>query len=126
MLDANFWREKLAPYTVKSNAIGAGQVLLTLTPFVLLWVGYAYCVQISRWFALPFCLLASLFILRFFVLMHDCGHYSLFKSRRANQIVGYLLGVLTGMPQFVWSKNHAHHHNTNGDWVRYGGVFNII
>ncbi len=126
MLDPNFWREKLAPYTVKSNAIGARQVLLTLIPFVLLWCGYAYCVEISRWFVVPFCMVISIFLLRFFVLMHDCGHNSLFKSKRANQIVGFFLGVITGMPQFVWSKNHAYHHNTNGDWVKYGGVFNII
>lgn len=58
--------------------------------------------------------------------MHDCGHGSLFKSKQANQIVGYLFGVITGMPQFVWSKNHTFHHNTNGDWIKYGGVLNII
>jgi len=126
MSELIFWREKLKPFTGKSNAIGARQVLLTFIPFAALWVGYAYCVGISRWLVVPFCLVASLFILRFFVLMHDCGHGSLFASKRANQIVGFLLGVITGMPQFVWSKNHAHHHATNGDWVKYGGVFNII
>ncbi len=127
MFDSNvFWREKLAPYTVKSNFIGARQILLTLVPFAILWAGYAYCIEISRWFVVPFCILVSFFILRFFVLMHDCGHNSLFKSRRANQVVGFLLGVVTGMPQYVWSKNHAYHHATNGDWVKYGGVFNII
>lgn len=126
MLDSNFWRGKLAPYTVKSDAFGALQVLLTLIPFALLWIGYAYSVQISRWFVVPFCLVISLFLLRSFVLMHDCGHGSLFASKRANQIVGFLFGVIGGMPQFVWSKNHAYHHATNGDWVKYGGVFNII
>jgi len=126
MSEAVFWRDKLMPYFDKSDAIGARQVLVTLIPFALLWVGYAYCVEISRWLVIPFCMVISLFILRFFVLMHDCGHGSLFKSKRANHVVGFLLGVVTGMPQFVWSKNHAHHHNTNGDWVKYGGVFNII
>jgi omega-6 fatty acid desaturase (delta-12 desaturase) len=37
-----------------------------------------------------------------------------------------MFGVITGMPQYVWAKNHLYHHNTNGDWVRYGGVFNIL
>lgn len=126
MLDQNFWRDRLLLYVGKSNAIGTRQVLLTIVPFILLWIGYAYCVQVSRFYFIPFSILISLFILRAFVLMHDCGHGSLFESRRANQVVGFLLGVVTGMPQFVWSKNHAHHHNTNGDWVRYGGVFNIL
>jgi len=126
MFEPNFWREKLAPYTRKSNAIGARQVLITLIPFILLWAGYIYCAEISLWFVVPFCMLISLFLLRSFVLMHDCGHGSLFEAKRTNQVVGFLLGVVTGMPQFVWSKNHAYHHNTNGDWVKYGGVFNIL
>ena len=126
MFEPSFWREKLMPYTGKSNSIGALQVLSTLGPLVLLWVGYAYTVEISRWFVVPFAIAITLFILRSFVLMHDCGHGSLFESRRANQIFGFIFGVITGMPQFVWSKNHTYHHNTNGDWVKYGGVFNIL
>lgn len=126
MLEQNFWREKLLPYTGKSDAIATRQVLLTIVPFVLLWIGYAHCVEVSRYFVIPFAGLITLFILRSFVMMHDCGHGSLFKSKRANQIAGFLFGVITGMPQFVWSKNHTYHHNTNGDWVKYGGVFNII
>lgn len=126
MHDASFWREKLRPYTVKSNTAATWQVLNTLIPFALLWVAYAHLVKISLYFAIPFALVISLFLLRFFVLMHDCGHQSLFKSKRVNQLVGFLFGVITGMPQAVWSRNHAYHHNTNGDWVRYGGVFNIL
>ncbi len=126
MLTAVFWRKKLLPYIRKSNVIAARQVLLTFVPFVALWIGYAYFVEISNWWAIAFLIPVTLFILRMFVLMHDCGHGSLFRSRRANQVVGFVLGVFTGMPQYVWSKNHAFHHNTNGDWVKYGGVFNIM
>lgn len=125
MLTSGFWRKKLLPYTKKSNLIATRQVLLTLIPFLLLWAGYVYSVKISYWYAIPFLILVSFFILRMFVLMHDCGHGALFKSRRANHIVGFALGVLTGMPQFVWSKNHDFHHKTNGDWEKYGGVFSI-
>ncbi len=126
MLEPKFWGKKLLPYTGKSNAIGTRQTLLTIIPFILLWVGYAYTIEISRYLVIPFSILLTLFILRSFVMMHDCGHGSLFKSKRANQIAGFIFGVITGMPQFVWSKNHNYHHNTNGDWVKYGGVFNIL
>ncbi len=126
MFETHFWREKIQPYTAKSDAIATRQALLTIIPFMLLWAGYAYCVEFSRLYVIPFAAMITLFILRSFVLMHDCGHGSLFKTRRANHIVGFLFGVITGMPQFVWSKNHTYHHNTNGDWVRYGGVFNIL
>lgn len=126
MHNLSFWHKKLQPYTLKSNSIATRQVLVTIIPFAMLWAAYAYLVEYSKWVVIPFAILISFFILRFFVLMHDCGHGSMFKSRKANDFVGYFLGVLTGMPQFVWSKNHAHHHKTNGDWVKYGGVFNII
>lgn len=126
MLENTSWRQTLAPYTVKSNWIATGQVLVTILPFMAIWAVYANVAHVSRLLVIPFAAVLSLFILRFFVLMHDCGHGSLFKSRQANQFFGYLFGVLDGMPQFVWSKNHTFHHNTNGDWVKYGGVFNII
>lgn len=125
MYTSVFWRKKLQPYIQKSDATATRQILLTLIPFVLLWVAYIHLVKISSWYVIPFAVMVSLFILRMFVLMHDCGHGSLYKSRRGNQIAGFFLGVLTGMPQSVWSKNHAYHHQTNGDWEKYGGVFNI-
>ncbi len=126
MLENTSWRQKFTPYTAKSNWIATWQVLNTLIPFMAIWALYAYVGHHSRMLVIPFAIVLSLFILRFFVLMHDCGHGSLFKSKQANQFFGYLCGVINGMPQFVWSKNHTYHHNTNGDWVKYGGVFNII
>lgn len=126
MYESNFWREKLLPYTNKSNLRGAWQVFTTIAPLVVLWISYAYLSELYLYLILPFSIFISLFILRSFVLMHDCGHGSLFESKIANQIVGFIFGVITGMPQFVWSKNHNYHHNTNGDWVKYGGVFNIL
>ncbi len=126
MFESNFWREKLTIYARRSNAIGLRQVLLTIVPMIMIWVGYALSVDRSRVVIVPFAILNTLFILRSFVLMHDCGHGSLFKSAQANRFAGFLFGVITGMPQFVWSKNHTYHHNTNGDWVRYRGVFNIL
>jgi len=126
MHDPKFWSPKLLPYPRSSNWIATRQVLLTLFSVVALWVAYAFLVSYSLWVAIPFAIVISLFLLRAFVLMHDCGHYSLFRSRRANQAVGFILGVFTGMPQFVWAKNHNYHHKTNGDWDSYGGVFDII
>jgi len=126
MHDQNFWRAKLRPYFAKSNAIASMQIANTLVPFVALWGAYIFWIEHLKVIFIPVAFLISLFILRSFVLMHDCGHGSLFQSRWANSAIGFVLGVITGMPQFVWSKNHTYHHNTNGDWVKYGGVFNIL
>jgi len=126
MLDPQFWHDKILPFTKKSNGIATMQVIVTFIPYALLWFAYSQLIEISYWLVIPFSVVTSLFVLRFFVLMHDCGHGAAFESKSANKIVGFFLGVITGMPQFVWSKNHAYHHSTNGDWVKYGGVFNII
>lgn len=119
------WHESLKPYTAKSNLIALRQILMTFGLFV--GVGYLYVLTlgVSGFLVIPFSVILAFFILRFFVLMHDCGHGVLFSSSRANQAAGYILGVLTGMPQYVWSKHHAYHHKTNGDWSQYRGPLNI-
>lgn len=118
-------RELVAAYARPSDAIGFAQVLTTLVPLGLLWAALGHAGD-SVWAIVGATLLMGLFLLRVFVLMHDCGHNSLFRTGSLNRGFGFLLGVVSGMPQFVWSKNHAHHHATNGDWSRYTGPMSII
>jgi omega-6 fatty acid desaturase (delta-12 desaturase) len=115
----------VAAHARPSDAIGAGQVVSTLVPLALLWaiVGRA---GDSPWVLVGVTAAMSLFLLRVFVLMHDCGHNSLFRTARLNRAVGFVLGVVASMPQYVWSRHHAYHHATNGDWSRYGGPLGVI
>ena len=55
--------------------------------------------------------------------MHECGHGSLFRTQWLNRACGFLLGVVSGMPQFVWSQHHNFHHANNGDWEKYRGLY---
>jgi omega-6 fatty acid desaturase (delta-12 desaturase) len=55
--------------------------------------------------------------------MHECGHGSLFRTPRLNHAFGFLFGVISGMPQFVWSQHHSFHHAHNGNWERYRGPY---
>lgn len=126
MDNKKYWRDLLGPYTIKSNAIAVKQLLVTIIPYFLIWFLYIETLKTSVLFAIPLSILMAFFLLRCFVLMHDCGHGSLFNSVRANKIIGYLLGVITGMPQYVWSKHHAYHHTTNGNWEKYQGPLSII
>lgn len=105
---------------------GFRQVVLTLLPLGLLWVAAAWAATVSWWLILPVVAGMSLFLLRAFVLMHECGHGSLFRTEPLNRAFGFLFGVVTGMPQYVWSRHHHHHHSTNGNWNRYRGPLNII
>ena len=102
------------------------QVLTTLAPFALLWWAAMMSVHISYWLTSIAVLLISLFTLRAFVLMHECGHGSLFRNQRLNRAFGFLLGVVSGMPQYVWSQHHNFHHATNGNWEKYRGLYTTL
>jgi omega-6 fatty acid desaturase (delta-12 desaturase) len=125
-MEKKIWRDRLGPYTEKSDAKAVWQIVITLIPFLAIWAIYIKFLPHSFWSVLGMAFVISFFVLRFFVLLHDCGHDSLFKTRFANKFFGYVMGVITGMPQYVWSKHHAYHHKTNGNWEKYHGPFNII
>jgi omega-6 fatty acid desaturase (delta-12 desaturase) len=110
-------------YAKPDNFAGSFQILNTLLPFAALWYAVALSADVSYWLTAALALLMVLFLTRIFVLMHECGHGSLFRSGRLNKGFGFLLGVLDGMPQYVWSQHHAYHHSTNGNWAKYRGPF---
>ena len=116
----------LRPFLERSDAIGSWQVLNTLGPFTLLWLVALWCLEHRPLLVLPVLVLQVLFMARCFSLMHDCGHESLFRSRQANRWVGFVLGVVAGIPQLPWSRGHAFHHRHNGDWEKYQGPSALI
>jgi acyl-lipid omega-6 desaturase (Delta-12 desaturase) len=102
------------------------QILSTLVPLGLLWWAALLSAGISYWLTAAAVPLISLFTLRVFALMHDCGHGSLFRSQSLNRVVGFLLGVIAGMPQYVWSQHHSYHHAHNGNWDKYRGPYTTL
>ncbi len=116
----------LAPY-MKSNDLRATyQILNTVIPYILLWILAVKAAKVSFYLLPPIMVMITLFSLRCFSLMHDCGHYSLFRSKRVNRVVGFILGVMNGIPQYPWSRGHAYHHKTNGDWEKYRGPVALV
>lgn len=114
---------RIGDYTGTDDLSGLIQVLSTLLPLGALWwlVSSGAPALIA-----PASLAMILFLVRGFVLMHECGHGSLFRSTALNRGFGFVLGVLCGMPQYVWSRHHNHHHATNGNWARYRGPLDIL
>jgi acyl-lipid omega-6 desaturase (Delta-12 desaturase) len=113
-------------YARSDDVKGLMQVLTTLAPFALLWWAAILCVEVSPWLAVLPLLLIILFTVRIFGLMHECGHGSLFRSCWLNRVVGFLLGVMSGMPQYVWAQHHNYHHAHNGNWDRYRGPYTTL
>ena len=114
------WRDIVAQYQKPVSWRGWWQVMNTLVPYALLWLAMYLLVPISIWLAIPLALLAGGFLVRIFIIFHDCGHGSFFASRRANECLGFLTGVLTFTPSRQWAREHAIHHATSGDLDRRG------
>lgn len=113
----------ISRYAKSDDRKGLTQVVTTLVPYLFLWWAAIRLARISPWLAaipVPFIIL---FTVRAFGLMHECGHGSLFRSCRLNRAVGFLMGVASGMPQYVWAQHHNYHHAHNGNWDKYRGPY---
>lgn len=119
-------RAMIARYAESCDATGAAQVTTTLALLALLWVAAILGARVSLWLSALATLPIAALTLRTFALMHDCGHGSLFRSRGLNRTVGFCLGVVAGMPQYVWSQHHNFHHAHNGNWDRYRGPYTTL
>src|SRR5438309_6272688 len=96
------------------------QIVSTIVPYALLWYLMYLTLPISWWLTLPLAVLAGAFLVRVFIIFHDCGHGSYFKSETANDVAGFLSGILTFTPYYHWRWEHALHHASSGDLDRRG------
>ena len=99
---------------------GIWQVVNTLVPYAALWCLMYFSLRVSWWLAVPLAVLAGGFLVRVFIIFHDCGHGSFFPSTRANDVLGFITGVLTFTPYYHWRWEHAIHHASSGDLDRRG------
>ena len=114
------WKEIVARYQKPSIGRGVWQIVNTLVPYAVLWYLMYLSLSVSYWLVVPLAVLAAGFMVRLFIIHHDCGHGSFFKSRLANDILGFITGVLTFTPYYHWRWEHALHHATSGDLDRRG------
>lgn len=114
------WKEIVARYQQPSLGRAVWQLVNTLVPYVVLWCLIYWSLRVSYWLVVPLVLLAGGFLVRLFIIFHDCGHGSFFKSSRANHFWGVLTGVLTFTPYYHWRWEHAIHHSSSGDLDRRG------
>lgn len=96
------------------------QLITTVTPFIALLVVMAATSPGRYWLTLLLAVPAAGLLVRLFIIQHDCGHGSFFKSRAANDSLGRALSVLTLTPYGSWSHDHAAHHASTGNLDRRG------
>jgi len=96
------------------------QIANTLIPYAALWCAMYLSHGVSWWLTVPLAILAGAFLVRVFIIFHDCGHGSFFKSEAANHIVGAVTGLLAFTPFYHWRWEHAIHHSSAGHLDRRG------
>jgi acyl-lipid omega-6 desaturase (Delta-12 desaturase) len=114
------YRTILARYRSPVLFRSVWQLVFSIVPFVLLWGTMWFSLRYSYWLTLLLALPTAGFLVRLFILQHDCGHGSFFKSKLANDTIGCALSLLTLVPYHRWRKIHALHHATSGDLDRRG------
>jgi acyl-lipid omega-6 desaturase (Delta-12 desaturase) len=119
--EARSWPQVLTRYRKPSHARSIIEIAVTFGPLSALWalawtaLYLGYC-----WLCLLLAMPAAGFLVRLFMIQHDCGHGSFFHNRLANDWVGRVIGVLTLTPYDYWRRTHAMHHASSGHLERRG------
>lgn len=114
------WGERLAPYKRPDRRRSLRQIGTTLASLAGLVLLMGISLEHAYWLTLALSVPTAFFLVRAFIVQHDCGHGSFFRSRRANDWLGRCLGILTLTPYAYWKRDHAVHHATSGDLDRRG------
>lgn len=114
------WRSLVAAYEQPDMRRSLWQMANSIVPYFILWGLMVWSLQISYWLTLALAVPAAGFMMRIFIIFHDCGHGSFFKSKRLNTLVGWITGILTFTAFHYWTRDHAVHHATAGDLDRRG------
>jgi omega-6 fatty acid desaturase (delta-12 desaturase) len=127
-LEGKRWGKILARYCAPDPTRSIFELLVSAVPFLLLWAIMLSCLEnYGYWLCLPLALPAAGFLVRLFMIQHDCGHGSFFRRRLANDTLGRIIGVLTLTPYDYWRRTHAVHHATSGNLDRRGtGDVNLL
>ena len=118
--EARGWTQVLARYRKPSDGRGTVEIGITLVPLVALWVLIWATLDVGYWLSLLLAVPAAGFLVRLFMIQHDCGHGAFFRHRLVNDWVGRVIGVLTLTPYDFWRRTHALHHATSGNLDRRG------
>lgn len=114
-VDAAAWLKTLSRYRQPRARRSVFELLVTIVPFAIFWFLAYFSISRGIWLGLIFVVPAAAFLLRLFMIQHDCGHGSFFARRGIDDWVGRLLGVLTLTPYDYWRRAHAAHHASAGN-----------
>jgi omega-6 fatty acid desaturase (delta-12 desaturase) len=109
------WSGTLAQFKRPSRLKSIWQVINSLLPFCGLWYLMYLSVFWSYWLTLLLAIPTAGLLVRLFIIQHDCGHHSFFRSQRLNDMLGALCGLFTLTPYSLWRRSHSRHHASSGN-----------
>jgi len=113
-------RQDVAPFAKSDMRKSVFQMINTIVPLIALWVAGYLLVDVSPWLTVGLSVISAGFVVRTFIIFHDCTHGSFFKSKKANDWVGFFTGVLTSFPYEKWKREHTIHHATSSNLDKRG------
>lgn len=113
-------RKSVAPFETSNTKSSIMQLINTILPFFLLWFLAYQSLSVSIWLSLALSVAASGFVIRIFIIFHDCTHMSFFKNKKATRIVGTITGIITLFAFEKWKRAHAIHHATSSNLDKRG------
>lgn len=118
------WAKTLLGYRAPNAPRSVAEIMFTALPLAALWTTAWLLVQFGHLWGLALVVPSAFFLVRLFMIQHDCGHGALFKAKWANDWVGRVAGVFTLTPYDYWRRTHAIHHGTHGNLDRreLGGI----
>ncbi|WP_404407258.1 fatty acid desaturase [Jeotgalibacillus malaysiensis] len=113
-------RKSVSPYEKADMKASIRQMINTIPPFFILWFLAYQSLEISYFLTLGLGIVAAGFVVRIFIIFHDCCHGSFFKNKKLNNLVGTLSGIVTMFPYEKWKREHSIHHATSGNLDKRG------
>ena len=114
------WIEIVSRYNKPDNRKSWWQVINSAGSYIVMWILMIWSLKYSYWITLILAVPAAGFLVRTFIIFHDCGHGSFFRSKRLNAIVGVITGLLVFTPYNRWHRDHHIHHQTVGNLDKRG------
>ncbi|MBK8448887.1 MAG: fatty acid desaturase [Saprospiraceae bacterium] len=106
--------KSIKPYQKTDTKKAVFQIINSVGSFLLIWVAIYFIWDYSFLLAVLLAILNALFLVRIFIIQHDCGHNSFVESSGWRKIIGYSCSMLSSVPYFYWAKSHHFHHMNNG------------
>lgn len=108
------WPTLFAKYAKASNTKAFIQIINTFGPFVGVWVLMYFSLDYSYWITFGLAIVNSFFLVRIFIIQHDCGHRSFTRSQMLNKVIGWFASMFTAIPFRYWAQVHNFHHGHSG------------